>query len=107
MANDSGRVDPPALFVGRSLPPSPQSIEELTRQAQRVERMLPGKPTKPFASVLGDGAAKVQEAAPVDAKETKRRALPKKGPRPSLVHPAQREAYGRDGDTDEAVVLKG
>jgi hypothetical protein len=40
-------------------------------------------------------------------KEKRRRALPKRGPRPALVHPAQREVYGREEEEEETVILKG
>ena len=34
-------------------------------------------------------------------------AIPKKGPRPSLLHPSQRSSFGRSADSDEPIVLKG
>lgn len=109
MADQSDRVEAPALFVGRGLGATPEKIEELTQRARQVEKMRPAKPAMPFSAVLERAASATdgKEEETLDPKEAKKRALPRKGPRPSLVHPSQREVYGREDGNEESVVLKG
>jgi hypothetical protein len=106
--SDSGRVEPRPVLVGMGIgsTSTPERIAEIEQRAKQVEKLTRPKPTEEFSQVLarrGSGRAAPQPTV----KEEKLQALPKRGPRPSLVHPAQREVFGRDVDEDETVVLKG
>ena len=94
------------MLVGRGLGTTPERIDELRRRAEEIARSNRPKPAVPFEKVLALAANGAEKAAP-SAKEKRRRALPKKGPKPALLHPSQRKTYGRDGDGDESVVIKG
>jgi hypothetical protein len=107
VADDDRRVEAKATLVGRGNASTPERIAELQRQAAEIERSRPAKPpSKPFAEVMAATAAE-RPAAAEPAKEKKRKSLPKKGPKPGLVHPAQREVCGREEEHDDEVVLKG
>ncbi len=103
---DAGRVEPRTVLVGMGNSATPERIAELERRAQEVERRTRKKPLRSFSQVLaqhGKGAVE----APLSPKDEKYNALPKRGPRPSLLHPAQRDAFGREEEALEPVVLKG
>lgn len=106
MAGDDFRVEARPTLVGRGSGTTPERIADLQRQAEQSEKLHRAKPTKPFAEVMAKG----RKAAPepqLSEKEKRRQALPKSGPRLSLVHPSQRGVYGREEEAEEAVVLKG
>jgi len=105
MAEDDRRVVGRPMVVLGGMTATPQGIAELQAQRERIERLSRPPPATSFASVLaGKGDGRTPEPS---EKEKRRAALPKQGPRPGLVHPAQREAYGRADDDDETIVLKG
>ncbi len=91
-------------MVGRGNATTPERIAELQQRAAEVERQSRPPPSRPFAQVLATGQPAVR---PESKKERRRKALPRRGPRPALVHPVQREVFGREDDVDEPVVLKG
>ncbi|MBI3180321.1 MAG: hypothetical protein HYZ27_11710 [Deltaproteobacteria bacterium] len=105
MPDDDYRVEPRERLVGRGIGTTPERIDELRQQADAAARTTRKKPERSFAQVI-DGAGQAA-ATPVTPKEKRRRALPKKGPRPSLAHPSQRDAYGREDESEEPVVVKG
>jgi hypothetical protein len=107
VADEDRRVEAKATLVGRGNATTPERIAELQRQAAEVDKAHPAKPTRPFAEVLAAGQTTPARAPRVSARDQKRRSLPKKGPRPGLAHPVQREVYGRDAEADDDVVLKG
>ena len=104
--NDDRRVEARLDLNGRGLSATPERIAELQHQARELDKLHSTPPARTFEMVM---AEKGGRAAPptLSAKEKKRSALPKKGPKPSLRHPAQRQAYGREEDSDEPVILKG
>jgi hypothetical protein len=72
-----------------------------------MERMHRPKPSQPFSQVMAKKAADAPPPEPTK-KQQKLEALPKKGPRPQLAHPAQRDAFGREETkAGEAVIIKG
>ncbi len=102
---DDRRVEPRTVLVGRGMT-TPERIAELEQRAKDAEKVSRGKPTRAFSDVLGSAPTSTPRV--LNKKEQRLAALPKKGPTPGLVHPGQREAFGRDGeDSDETVVLKG
>jgi hypothetical protein len=85
-----------------------EGIKELEQRRIQSERLARTKPATPFSDVLAKKQEEQEEEPEPSEKEKRFAALPKKGPAPGLVHPAQRDAYGRDGDeNEETVVLKG
>jgi len=107
--NTSGRIEPHTMLVGLGMGVTRERITELEERARQVEKQTRPKPTEAFSAVMSRRTV-ADAAAPHEpsAKEQKLEALPKKGPRPSLVHPAQRQAFGRDGDEQaEPVIIKG
>lgn len=85
-----------------------EGIRELEDRRIQAERLARLKPTIPFSDILAKKASERDEEPELSEKEKRFAALPKKGPAPGLVHPAQRAAYGRDDDeVQETVVLKG
>jgi hypothetical protein len=106
VVDEDRRVELRATLVGRGNATTPERIAELQRQAAEIDKARPVKPRKPFADVMATKGAE-QPAAALPTREKKRRSLPKKGPKPGLVHPVQREVYGRGEDGDDNVVLKG
>ena len=113
MADDGDRrVEPSVGLVGRGIGATPERINELQRRALEAEKLDRPKPAREFSAVMADVAADAPDPdeEELSLKEKKQRALPKKGPRPGLVHPSQRDVYGREreGDEDEdPVILKG
>ncbi len=103
---DEGRVEPKTVLVGMGMGVTPERLGEIEQRRKELEKLSRPKPTRRFGDVMARRGGRGEPPA-ASAKEQKRRALPKKGPRPSLVHPAQRDALGRDGSEDESVVLKG
>ncbi len=102
---DDRRVEPRTVLVGMGMVVTPERISELEERQQELEKLSRPKPAESFDKVMArrQGATAKPARAP---KEQRRDALPRQGPRPALVHPAQRDAYGRD-DEDTDVVLKG
>src|SRR5690606_2887267 len=99
--NGGGRIEPKTLLVGLGLATTPERIAELQERARQHENATRKRPERTFSSVL-----KAERPAPSE-KETKAATLPKSGPRPALAHPKQREEFGRQEGSGEAVVLKG
>lgn len=108
--DDDRRVELRIGLVGRGLGTTPERINELQRRALEAQKLDPVKPTREFSEVMADAATDGPDEEKLSEKEQKTRALPKKGPRPGLVHPAQRSVYGREREEDEEedpVILKG
>ncbi len=101
MADDEDRrVEPRIMTVGGlSLHATPEGIASMQAKAQKLER-LGHKPTTSFSEILKAG--KPEHAKPQENIEDER---PKKGPRPGLAHPVQREIFGRGENS--IVVIKG
>ena len=105
MADDDRRVAPLPMVVAGGMTATAEGIAELERRRIKVERQRRPKPTKDFGAILKRKATEDEEEP--SEKEKRFAELPKKGPRPGLVHPSQRDAYGRDEESDEPVILKG
>ncbi|OGQ84972.1 MAG: hypothetical protein A2289_12500 [Deltaproteobacteria bacterium RIFOXYA12_FULL_58_15] len=105
MGDDDNRVEPRLTLVGSGAGTTPERISEIEQRARQLEKASRPKPKKAFAAVMAKKVADLVSEE-VSDKEKRRRSLPKKGPRPSLVHPVQREVFGRD-QNDEDVILKG
>ena len=107
MAEDDRRVVMRPMVVAGGMTATAEGIADLERRRAQAERAQRPAPTRDFAALVKKGRA--EAAAPPEPTEKERRkaALPQRGPRPALVHPAQRDAYGREDDGDETVVLKG
>ncbi len=103
---DDGRVEPKTVLVGMGMGVTPERLGEIEQRKKELEKLSRPKPTQAFGDVMARRRGRA-EPPPATAKERSRQALPKKGPRPALVHPAQRDAYGRVESEDEPVVLKG
>lgn len=108
MGQDDRRVDGPRLLIGRSLGPSPEDIDDLRRRQEEVQKSHKAPPKEAFAKVLSRGQPQQdpenKEEKP-DSEEEEQK--PKKGPRPSLLHPSQRSSFGRTEESAEPIVLKG
>ena len=100
MGSEDRRVEAKTLLIGMGLGTTPERIEELKRRIKESEKLTPKTPSQPFSSVLSKQTA----AKPQSRKEQQTQRLPKKGPRPKMVHPSQRELLERDHDP---IVLKG
>ena len=106
MADESPRVEPRTALVGRGLGASPERIEELREEAERIDKLHRPAPARPFDEVLA--SVRDEDTTPATEQDADGvEELPPKGPRPALLHPAQRERYGREGRDEEVVVLKG
>ncbi|MEE8408103.1 MAG: hypothetical protein V3T05_00730 [Myxococcota bacterium] len=105
--SDDRRVEPRTSLVGRGIGTTPERIHEIQRRALEIEKLDRAKPTREFSAVMADVAAGMPDEDELTEKEKKQRALPKKGPRPGLVHPSQRDVYGREDGEEDPVVLKG
>ena len=106
MADDDRRVEPRPVLVGRGFGVTPEKIAELERRAAESQKAVRTPPTEAFAAILAKGR-KTSDEEQLSDKEKRTQALPRKGPAPKLAHPSQRDTFGRDGDSDEAIVLKG
>ncbi len=102
---DDRRVEAKPTLVGRGSGTTPERIAEIQQRAAELERLGRRAPERSFAEVMGQTSLESDEEP--SEKEKKRRALPKKGPRPALVHPSQREVMGRGDEDDDPVILKG
>lgn len=111
MADDDRRVEPRTVLVGRGSGTTPERIDEIRRRAREVEKLGRNKPFRRFSTVI-DGLAgnrqkgKEGKEEPSE-KEEKLGTQPKTGPRPGLLHPAQRDIYGREQGAKEPVIIKG
>lgn len=94
------RVEPRTVLVGRGIGTTPESIDQLQKRSRQLEKLTRKKPKTKFGDLLAEPA----EEEPNEAAATE---TPPKGPRPGLVHPSQRQVYGREDRTDESVILKG
>ncbi len=104
MAEHSGRIESHLGLVGRGLGATPEKIAELETRAKEAERLSRPDPKSKFSDVLSKGRPASADAELADAEIDER---PKKGPRPGLLHPAQREAFGLDAGKKSKVVIKG
>jgi hypothetical protein len=109
MSDGDRRVSMKPLTVAGGMTATPEGIADLERRRAEIERTNRPPPTQPFSAHMKKKRAEQKAVDPVvSEKEKKRQALPKKGPRPGMVHPAQRDVYGRDDEeNEEAIVLKG
>jgi hypothetical protein len=103
---DDRRVEARLDLTGRGLAATPERIADLQRQVAELDKRHPTPPVKTFDKVMAEKGAKAQAPAET-VKQKKLKALPKRGPRPGLKHPSQRQTYGRADDTDDPVILKG
>lgn len=108
MADDDRRVEARLGLVGRGSGTTPERIAELAQRQRELDKADKKKPAKAFGEHLAGGAAKAQPArtATIDGRKPRVREL-KKTPRPGLVHPAQKEAFGREDEAEDPVILKG
>lgn len=95
------------MVVAGGMTATPEGIAELERKRVQMEKATRPPPSRAFATLLRKPDPNESEEEQLSEKEKKRRALPKKGPKPALTHPALREVFGRDEDSDEEVVIKG
>lgn len=95
------RVETRVQLVGRGIGATPENIDQLRKRSRTLEKLSRKKPTKKFGEFLA-----VDEAPEAEAESEDVQTAPP-GPRPGMVHPSQRQAYGRDGRTGESVILKG
>lgn len=103
---DSRRVEPRTTLVGIGMGVTPERIAEIEHRRRELEKVSAARPERAFGEILssrGDGA---QVETP-SVKQKKLQALPRKGPRPALVHPGQRQSYGREQASEDVVILKG
>jgi hypothetical protein len=107
MADDDRRIEAKGTLVGRGSGTTPERIAEIQRRAEQVEKLGRPPPTRSFGDIMEAKGAAPEGEEELSEKEKRRRALPKRGPRPALVHPAQREVYGREEEEEETVILKG
>lgn len=108
MAGNRDRIEVSVTLTGSGASATPERIASLQRQ--QIEQSRPDKATAAaaFASVMrGKGGGSGKVPAKLSAKEEKQQALPKKGPKPGMVHPGLRDAFGRDEYDDGDVVVKG
>ncbi len=100
---DERRVEPRTVLVGKGMGNTKERIEEIEQRVQKLEKSARKEPIEPFGVVLARRAASMEPAREQkeEGEGVRRR------PRPGFSHPAQREAFGRDEDGDEEVVLKG
>ena len=105
--NDDGRVESRLAAVGRGFSATPERIAKLQAQAEAIERQNPAKPSKSFSSVLGDKPSRPQSRNAAFRDERKA-ALPKRGPRPTMVQIGLRAKLKiEDEESPEPVVIKG
>ena len=105
---DDRRVEPKPMLVGRGSGTTPERIEQLRKQADDRARATRKPPSQPFSAVLAKGRDKPDSEPESEAEEESQDELPEKGPRPGLVHPSQKESYGREGkEGKDVVILKG
>lgn len=104
MADDKkNRVEVRLSLAGRGMSATPDRIAEMQQQVAQHEKLTKAKPTRSFAAVLNSKIPPAPRA--LSEKEKRYAALPAKGPKPSIVHPDQRDVFGRA--EDDIVVLKG
>jgi hypothetical protein len=103
---DDRRVEPKTVLVGMGMGATPERLGEIEQRRRELEKLSRPKPTEAFEQVMARRRGPARSAA-VSPKEQKRQALPRRGPRPGLVHPDQRDEYGRDEESKSKVVLKG
>ena len=95
------------MIVTGGMIATPEGIAALQARLREIERSQRPEPTESFSKVLkrkkkDDQNSEEQAEGEADTQAE----LPAKGPKPALVHPSQRDVYGREKD-DEPVVLKG
>jgi len=100
---DNQRVESRLAGIGRGFSSTPERIETLRKQAEKLERTRQGPPAKAFGAVLGAKRGEPKEE-PVES-EDEEKVLPR-GPRPALSHPKQQERFGRSKSKGN-VILKG
>ncbi|MEL6544391.1 MAG: hypothetical protein AAFQ82_07180 [Myxococcota bacterium] len=93
------RVEPRLVLVGRGIGATPENIEGLQKRSRQMEKLTRKKPKTRFGDLVASDEGESEEAKEPDPTP--------KGPRPGLVHPSQRQVYGREGREDESVILKG
>ncbi len=105
---DEWRVEARTVLTGRGMGVTPEKIAELQNRAAQMEKLNRPKPTQDFSKVLAKKTGSAPAPEPTE-KQQKYDALPKKGPRPRLLHPAQREEFGREdtATSSEPVIIKG
>ena len=105
---DDRRVEPRQVLIGRGMGVTPEKIADLQRRVEQAEKAARKEPVQPFSAVLARGRGATGDSdEELSEKDKRLQSLPKKGPRPGLVHPAQRDVYGREEEAQDTVVLKG
>jgi hypothetical protein len=101
MADDDWRVEARLNLLGRGSGTTPERIKELEARAKELDK-LNKKPSTAFGALIK------AEPAPTNAKPPARKMKERKltaTPKPGLVHPKQRDTFGREDEDD--VILKG
>ena len=104
--NDGNRVESRLPTMGRGFGATPERIADIQQRAAELEKLNKPKPTESFQKVFSRRAGAKSAQEPTE-KEKRFKSLPKRGPVPGLVHPSLRDVYGRDGEADDNVVIKG
>ena len=102
---DDQRVEARLGTIRGGLAASTDKIRELEARRLEFERRMRPAPTIRFSSLLR-GKKKGGEEEELSVKDSKLQSLPRKGPRPSPLHPKVRSDLGRE-EVDGDVVLKG
>ena len=101
---DDQRVESRLAAIGRGFSATPERIEALRQQAERLHRVRTGPPARAFGSVLGSKRS-VTDSADVDEESQPEVGQPT-GPKPSLSHPRQQDQFAL-GKKKTTVILKG
>jgi hypothetical protein len=103
---DDYRVEPRTALVGLGMGVTPERLSEIAARSRELEKLGRAKPAESFERVMARRGSSAK-AAPAPGKKRKREALPRKGPRPGLAHPEQRDRFGRSEATEDPIILKG
>lgn len=104
MADDDWRVEARLNLLGRGSGTTPERIAELEARAKELDKLNKTKPATAFGSLIkATPEPASNKPPPRPKKERKLTATPK----PGLVHPRQRETFGREDESGDDVILKG
>ena len=101
---DDQRVESRMAAVGRGFSATPERIEALRQQAERLDRVRSGPPARAFGSVLG--AKRPNQGSAAEDQDARAEEAQPAGPKPSLSHPRQRDQFAL-GKKKATVILKG
>ena len=101
---NTGRIERHVSLTGRGMGASAERVAELARLQAEHDRVTRTRgPAGAFAAQIK--SVRARKPPPVSAKDARTKALPEKGPTPSLAHPDQSDQFGRQF-TSEQIVLK-